>query len=202
MNLSTLLFCLLSGMAISAFGQSSPDWPAEAKRYFEEKGIGSAPDTLLLVSLEEQCMYLIAGEKVLREFRISGAALGAGNRSGSNQTPTGLHRVKERHGDQVPIGGILKSRVFTGQIADIFTEPLDVEEDHVTTRVLWLEGMEPGHNKGGQVDSYNRYIYIHGTPEEGLIGKPASHGCIRMFNTEVAELYAITPVGRWVLILG
>ncbi len=201
MNLSTLLFCLLSGMAISAFGQSNPNWPAEAQRYFETKGISPAADTVLVVSLEEQCMYLIAGGEVLREFRISGAALGAGNRSGSNQTPTGLHRVKERHGDEVPVGGILKSRVFTGQIADIFTEPLDVEEDHVTTRVLWLEGMEPGHNKGGQVDSYNRYIYIHGTPEEGLIGKPASHGCIRMFNREVAELYAITPVGRWVLIL-
>ena len=81
-----------------------------------------------------------------------------------------------------------------------------MEEDHVTTRIMWLQGMEPGHNKGTnaagkKVDSHGRYIYIHGTPEEGLIGAPHSHGCVRMINRDVITVYDALPSGTPVLIL-
>ncbi len=195
-----LTLCLL-GLFYAPVAQAQEEWGSQVRSYFQQKGIEESVDTLLLVSLRHQCMYLIVNDTVVEEYHISGSALGAGNRSGSNQTPLGLHRVKERHGDGVPLGGILQSRQYIGKVATIFTDPIDVEEDHVTTRVLWLEGLETGVNRGGNVDSYNRYIYIHGTPEEGLIGRPASHGCIRMYNREVLALYDQTPVGRLVLIL-
>lgn len=160
---------------------------------------------LLYVSLTKQRMYWIENGRTQRAFVISGAKNGAGSLSGSNKTPTGLHLIAEKHGATTPPGGILVSRVFQGRIADILSEPLDVPEDHVTTRVLWLKGLEPGINlgkdaQGRNVDSYSRYIYIHGTPEEGLLGQPASHGCIRMKNREVIELYDMAPAGAYVLI--
>ena len=195
-----LTACLL-GISLYSFAQTKESWREKVSIYLAANDLHQDADTMLVVSLKEQCMYLLHGDSVVKEYRISGAALGAGNKSGSNQTPIGLHRVKERYGDTVPLGGIMKSRVFTGEIATIYTDSTDVDDDYVTTRVMWLEGLQPGINRGGNVDSYNRYIYIHGTPEEGLIGQPASHGCIRMYNREVAELYEHSPVGRLVLIL-
>lgn len=191
----------LVGLSLFAFAQSGQDWRAAVDKYLTDHALEVDTEEILVVSLEEQCMYVLKGDSVYKEYHISGAALGAGNKSGSNQTPLGLHRIKERYGEEVPLGGILKSRQFTGEVATIYTDSVDVEEDHVTTRIMWLEGMEPGINKGGNVDSYNRYIYIHGTPEEGLIGQPASHGCIRMYNKEVVELFETSSVGDLVLIL-
>lgn len=195
------LLLALFGLVVAQAQSRGPALRQAYEDYLAERRIASKADTVLIVLLEEQCMFELVGDSILREYEISGAALGAGNLSGSNQTPLGLHRVKERHGDGVPVGGILKSRQYTGEVATIYTDATDVEEDHVTTRVLWLEGLEPGYNQGGNVDSYRRYIYIHGTPEEGLLGQPASHGCIRMVNTEVIELYDRTPLHRLVLIL-
>ena len=83
----------------------------------------------------------------------------------------------------MPINAILKGRVWNGAIANVITEDVDTDFDHVTSRILWLDGLEKGKNKGPGVDSRSRYIYIHGTAEEGLIGRPASDGCIRMYNT-------------------
>lgn len=192
---------LIMAWTLAGSAQSESDWRAAVDTYFTEHAIEIEADEIIVVSLKEQCMYLLSGDSVIKEYQISGAALGAGNKSGSNQTPLGLHRIKERYGDEVPLGGIMKSRQFTGEVATIYTDSVDVEEDHVTTRIMWLEGMEEGVNRGGNVDSYNRYIYIHGTPEEGLIGRPASHGCIRMYNKEVIELYEASTVGDLVLIL-
>ena len=79
------------------------------------------------------------------------------------------------------------------QVAEIIHERNNNENDYVTSRILWLDGLEEGHNKGGNVDSFKRYIYIHGTHEEGLIGEKASHGCIRMFNNDVIELFSYIP---------
>lgn len=191
----------LVGLSLFAFAQSGQDWRSAVDKYLSDHSLAVEAEEILVVSLSEQCMYVLKGDSVYKEYHISGAALGAGNQSGSNQTPLGLHRIKERYGEEVPLGGILKSRQFTGEVATIYTDSVDVEEDHVTTRILWLEGMEPGINKGGNVDSFNRYIYIHGTPEEGLIGQPASHGCIRMYNKEVVELFEASSVGDLVLIL-
>lgn len=101
----------------------------------------------------------------------------------------------------MPKGAILQERIFNGQIANIYTDSTDIYEDKVTSRILWLTGTEEGINKGGNVDTYNRYIYIHGTPEEGLIGQPASHGCIRMKNDDVISLYSSIGLNTPVLIL-
>lgn len=155
----------------------------------------------MYVSLLEQRMYRVVNNEITNVYVISGAKNGAGCQAGSNKTPTGLHTVAAKYGDDVPLGGILKSRVYNGKISPIYAEAIDVETDDVTTRILWLKGEEKGINLGGKVDSYNRYIYIHGTPEEGLLGSPASHGCIRMRNDEVISLYNMTSLGLYVLIL-
>ena len=92
-------------------------------------------------------------------------------------------------------------RIFYGQIATIYDDTTQSKTDDVTSRILWIEGMEKGKNKGEGIDSYTRYIYIHGTSEEGRIGTPASHGCIRMKNKDIIGLYMIVEVGTLVLIL-
>ena len=92
-------------------------------------------------------------------------------------------------------------RVFYGQIATIYNDISRSKTDDVTTRILWLSGEEKDINKGGDVDSYQRFIYIHGTSEEGRLGTPASHGCIRMKNKDILELYNKIAVGTKVLIL-
>ena len=119
----------------------------------------------------------------------------------SFKTPPGLHTISRKIGDNVPIGGLFQSRMYTGRQVKILTEKQKADGDYVTSRIMWLQGEEPGLNKGRSVDSYNRYIYIHGTAEEGYLGQPASHGCIRMKNTDVIELYNMIEEGTPILIL-
>ena len=92
-------------------------------------------------------------------------------------------------------------RKFTGEIAKIFSDKTISDTDDITTRILWLSGLEEGLNKGKNIDSFKRYIYIHGTSEEGRLGIPSSHGCIRMKNKDVIDLYKKVEVGTLVLIL-
>ena len=156
---------------------------------------------LLYVSVKTQKMYHIINNEVVKTFIISTAEKGIGNIKNSEQTPLGLHSVKEKHGDNIPLNGRMIGRVFYGQIATIYNDSSRSKTDDVTTRILWLSGEEEGVNKGGNVDSYQRYIYIHGTSEEGRLGTPASHGCIRMNNKDVLKLYNKIAVGTKVLIL-
>lgn len=158
-------------------------------------------DKYMYVSIKYQRLYLIVNDSTIRKYPISTSAQGIGSRKDSFKTPPGLHTIKRKIGDGVPYGGILESRVYEGKIAKIITEKKNADKDYVTTRILWLQGEEPGINRGRNVDSYNRYIYIHGTPEEGFIGQPASHGCIRMKNKDVMELYNLVDVGTPILIL-
>ncbi len=137
---------------------------------------------------------------VEKSYPISTAKKGIGNISGSNKTPLGVHVIKEKVGKKVPLGGIIKKLVYTGKKATIHTDATYRETDLLTTRVLTLAGTEKGINKGGNVDSYNRGIMIHGTPEEGLIGTPTSHGCIRMRNKDIIELFNLVTPGTKVLI--
>lgn len=156
---------------------------------------------LLYVSVKSQKMHHIINNEVIKTYLISTAEKGIGNIKNSEQTPLGLHSVKEKHGDNTPLNGRMIGRVFYGQIATIYKDSSRSKTDDVTTRILWLSGEEEGVNKGGNVDSYQRYIYIHGTSEEGRLGTPASHGCIRMNNKDVLELYNKIAVGTKVLIL-
>ena len=153
------------------------------------------------VSIKYQKLYLIENQKVVKKYPISTSSYGIGNKFNSNQTPLGLHIVKRKIGDKVPFGGLFYTREYSGKKAKILTEQQKSLTDDVTSRIMWLHGEEPGINKGRDIDSYKRFIYIHGTSEEGYIGEPASHGCIRMKNNDVIELFNIIEEEIPVIIL-
>ena len=146
-------------------------------------------ETLLFVDIDTQSLLHIKKGTVLKQYSISSSYYGTGSKENSLKTPLGRHEIYKKIGNDLPSNAILKGRVWNGAIADIILEPIDTDFDHVTSRILWLDGLEVGKNKGKGIDSRNRYIYIHGTAEEGLIGKPASDGCIRMYNKDVIELF-------------
>ncbi len=158
-------------------------------------------ETFMYVAAKKQRLYLISGNEVVRSYPISTAQKGIGQKSGSFQTPVGLHKVREKVGDTVPHSGIIREKVFTGNIAEINNKPQAGSGDVITTRVMHLDGLEPGVNKGDGCDSYQRGIMIHGTPDEGLIGQPASHGCVRMKNEDIIELFNLVTVNTYVVIL-
>mgnify|MGYP001344132738 FL=1 len=146
-------------------------------------------DSLLYVDIKSQNMYLLSKGNILKVFKISSSYYGTGSEVNSLKTPLGKHEIYKKIGQDLPINAILKGRVWNGAIANVITDDVDTDFDHVTSRILWLDGLEKGKNKGPGVDSRSRYIYIHGTAEEGLIGRPASDGCIRMYNTDVIDLF-------------
>ena len=146
-------------------------------------------DSLLYVDIKSQNMYLLSKGIILKVFKISSSYYGTGSEVNSLKTPLGKHEIYKKIGQDLPINAILKGRVWNGAIANVITDDVDTDFDHVTSRILWLDGLEKGKNKGPGVDSRSRYIYIHGTAEEGLIGRPASDGCIRMYNTDVIDLF-------------
>jgi lipoprotein-anchoring transpeptidase ErfK/SrfK len=121
-------------------------------------------------------------------------------KSGSNKTPIGIHRIKSKIGDNVPINSRFIGRKLTGEIIEVISDTSKGDLDIISTRIMWLSGEEYGINKGNGIDSYERYIYIHGTNEEGRIGIPSSHGCVRMKNKDVIDLYRKVEVGTLVLI--
>ena len=146
-------------------------------------------DALLYVDIPSQQMFFLKNGEIFDIYSISSSFYGTGNKVNSLKTPLGKHEIYKKLGDNLPENAILKGRVWNGAIADIIKEPIDTDFDHVTSRILWLDGLENGKNKGPGIDSRERFIYIHGTAEEGLIGKPASDGCIRMYNKDVIELF-------------
>ena len=158
-------------------------------------------DNLLFVSIENQKMYKIQSKEIIETYDISTSKYGVGNQMGSNKTPTGLHKINSKYGHKTPVNGRMIGRVFYGQIAKIFSDTTTSKTDDITSRILWLEGLENRINKGDSIDSYKRYIYIHGTSEEGRIGIPSSHGCVRMKNKDVIDLFNEVAIGTFVLIL-
>jgi len=153
------------------------------------------------VNIGEQTLYLMNEQgDVEREYPVSTSKYGVGNESGSEKTPLGLHRIKDKIGGSMPINMVMVGREPKGLLQDCINEGMELPDDVITSRIMWLEGMEPGRNQGGYVDTYNRYIYIHGTSEENKIGTPASIGCIRMLNEDVIELYRLVDIGTEVLI--
>ena len=150
----------------------------------------------ILVDIGQQRLFLLdsRGDLII-SYPISSSSYGEGQIENSFKTPLGNHIIKEKIGADASKNIIFKERINTGRFAEIYHNDYDSEDDHVTSRILWLEGTEEGFNKGGNVDSFYRYIYIHGTPEEGLIGEKASHGCIRMFNQDVIELFNLVEKG-------
>ncbi|MCB9169732.1 MAG: L,D-transpeptidase [Flavobacteriales bacterium] len=154
---------------------------------------------ILYIAVERQLLFHVRDGRMIAEHVISTAKAGLGSEQDSYRTPEGLHRVAEKIGAGVPIGGILKDRMFTGEVADL-AHP-DLDHDLITSRILWLEGSEPGRNQGGSVDSHERYIYIHGTGDETSLGSPSSMGCIRMRNRDIVALFDAVDVGTLVVVL-
>ena len=152
------------------------------------------------VDISEQRLYLIENSLIKASYPISTSKYGEGSIENSFKTPLGKHSIKEMIGEEAKINTIFTSRINTKRSATIIDQFEDTDNDYVTSRIMWLDGEEDGLNKGGNVDSFQRYIYIHGTHEEGLIGTKASHGCIRMFNYDVIELFNLVNIGTKVLI--
>lgn len=149
------------------------------------------------VSVEEQMFRVLRGREIVWAEPCATAAKGTGSVKGSNQTPLGWHTIKRKTGDGAPWGQVFRGGQATNEI---WQPGQSTKEDLVLTRVLFLDGLEPGKNKGGNVDSYDRYIYIHGTNDEAKIGTPSSHGCIRLMNDAVIDVYNLLPTGTPVLI--
>ncbi len=128
---------------------------------------------------------------VVRVYRVSTARAGLNAREGSGGTPPGRHRVARLFGHTAAPGQVFVSRrAVKGRILPPEAWRGTGDKDYVLTRILWLDGLEPGVNRGGAVDSRARYIYVHGTNQEQRLGTPASHGCIRMANTDVIAFFA------------
>ncbi|MEQ3636690.1 L,D-transpeptidase [Alcanivorax sp.] len=153
----------------------------------------------LIINLSEQWLALRGGQTTDR-FTISSAANGAGEAMGSGATPRGIHVVRARFGAGLPPGAVLMGRKFSGEVFNAQLGARFPERDWVLSRILWLGGLEPGRNLGGDVDSFRRFIYIHGAPDGEPMGTPASHGCIRMRNDAVIRLFDQVPVGTRVTI--
>jgi hypothetical protein len=142
------------------------------------------------IDLGAQTLELLdGGGRVLASYRVSTSARGAGEREGSEQTPRGLHEIRAKIGAGAPLGAVFVERRPTGELCTRERVRAEPGRDWVLTRILWLRGLERGRNRCGDRDSMRRFIYIHGTPHEDSIGTPASHGCIRMRNADVVELF-------------
>ncbi len=138
---------------------------------------------------------LAADEKVLRRYAVSTAAQGAGELRNSYCTPRGKHIVRAKIGAGCVANSVLVGRRATGEI---YTPELGVKfpkRDWILTRILWLSGCEVGFNRLADCDTMRRYVYIHGTPDSVVLGAVGSHGCVRMNNTDLIELFDLIPVG-------
>jgi hypothetical protein len=158
----------------------------------------------IYIGVNRQKLYHIKEDSLLKIYDVSTALYGAGNNIRSFKTPIGLHEISEKIGNNMPIGASFKYKHFTGDVLNILLDTVTTDSviEAITTRILTLKGLEMGINTGSyKYDTKLRGIYIHGTNEEGLIGKPASHGCIRMRNTEVIELFNAVNVGCKVVVL-
>jgi len=134
----------------------------------------------------------------LLRYPVSTGAAGGGELQGSGCTPRGLHRVRLRIGGGCPVGTVFVGRRPTGEVygPDLATQ--FPGRDWILTRILWLTGLESGRNRGAELDTLRRFIYIHGCPDSEPLGVPRSHGCIRMCNAHLIELFELTPVGTLV----
>ncbi len=157
-------------------------------------------DTAILIDGNDNKLFLVCSKdrqlKIIAFYDISASKYGYGSERGSNQTPWGIHEIAGKYGDGEVPGMSFYDRKPTGEIATIYTDTTNVEIDPVTSRIIWLNGLEDLNRT-----SYWRFIYIHGTHEEGLLGTPQSKGCIRMRNREIIELFDLTDTGMVVNII-
>jgi lipoprotein-anchoring transpeptidase ErfK/SrfK len=152
------------------------------------------------ISLGEQRLRLIEGEQLLCEYPVSTAKNGGGQQSGSECTPLGKHKIRAKIGKDAEEGAVFIGRRPTGEVYRPELAERFPERDWILSRILWLSGLERGFNRFGKVDTFWRYIYLHGCPDELVNGIAASHGCVRMRNSDIIELFEHVNVGVEVLI--
>jgi lipoprotein-anchoring transpeptidase ErfK/SrfK len=147
----------------------------------------------LHISIADQRLYGFIGEHLVLRLAVSTALNGAGERNGSGCTPRGLHQVRARIGEGLPSGAVLRGRRWTGEVWSAELDARFPGRDWILTRILWLSGCEPGRNRLGAVDTFRRYIYLHGTPDSEPMGVALSHGCIRLRNADLLTLFPCVP---------
>jgi lipoprotein-anchoring transpeptidase ErfK/SrfK len=147
------------------------------------------------IDLSAQRLRLFDGGKLLREYAVSTAANGAGEKNGSGCTPRGRHRIRAKIGAGAAPGTVFVSRRPTGEVHTPQLAAQFPDRDWILSRILWLSGLEPGRNRLRDVDTMRRYIYLHGTPDSTALGRPGSHGCVRMANRDIVELFELVEPG-------
>jgi len=184
---------LVSGCA-RFHSMNKPTLPAACLATCQKLGV--APTKYILtVDVAAQTLSLFEDGIFVKRFPCSTSRFGIGQIEGSNRTPLGLHRIAEKIGGGEPVGTVFKSREIVGH-----TSQPEFADAKITTRILWLEGLEPGLNQGTNVDSHERYIYIHGTANQATIGEPASCGCIHLADADLIPLFDLLPAGTLVWI--
>jgi len=154
---------------------------------------------LIYINIDQQLLSLVSPDsKPLQSYPVSTSRYGPGQQVNSFKTPLGIHRIERKVGEGEPLGCVFKARVPTGELS--YAEDYQGEQDIISSRILWLKGLQPGWNSGAEVDTFDRYIYIHGTPDEAHIGQPASQGCVRMTNHQVITLFDQVATGDVVII--
>src|SRR3982751_3348165 len=146
----------------------------------------------VIISVKDQKLMVIEDGQRAAVYPVSTSRFGLGDRWGSMATPLGWLQVAEKIGDHAPSGAVFHKRRFTGEILT----PNAPGRDPIVTRIIWLRGLERSN-----ANAFNRCIYIHGTPQEKIIGKPASYGCVRMKSSDVTALYERLPIGSFVQIV-
>ena len=147
------------------------------------------------IDLNLQELYLFEHDNLLKKYKVSTGLNGVGELKNTGKTPRGKHIIRAKIGAGQPENTVFVGRrptgeIYSKQLADKFPD-----RDWILTRILWLSGTEKGKNRLGDVDTMQRYIYIHGTPDESPLGVPASHGCVRMNNRDIIELFDLIPSG-------
>lgn len=160
----------------------------------------------LLIDTKTQQLFVYQQDQLLATYLVSTAKNGVGSLENSGCTPLGKHRIAAKFGDDLPQNAVFVARQFTGELYDDQLGEAFPERDWILGRILWLDGCESGINQGQNadgvcVDSKARYIYIHGTPDTEPMGEPKSHGCVRMRNRDVVQLYEQVAVGTIVQII-
>jgi len=150
----------------------------------------------IVVKIDQQRLYCFGvNDSILYEYPVSTSVNGTGNQNNSFKTPLGVHSIAQKIGEGCAINEVFIGRQPTGVLDELIGAGKTLPEDIISSRILWLRGMQPGVNQGEGIDSYQRYIYIHGTAEEKKLGIPASHGCVRMGNKDIIELFGLVDEG-------
>ncbi|MCK4865230.1 MAG: L,D-transpeptidase [Gammaproteobacteria bacterium] len=152
------------------------------------------------INIKKQELSLLQGETLIASYAISTAKNGVGQQNGSECTPSGWHSIRAKIGLDAEVNTVFVGRRNSGEIFSEELQASNPERDWILTRIIWLSGLEPGKNRGGEVDTMRRYIYIHGCPDSDSFSKPSSHGCVKMRNKDIIELFDNVEAGTRVLI--